>query len=263
MKSVIAEIEHLHRDFGVDVILLGDEYPTRDRARWERFLDSLIARALPIRFLMETRVEDIVLDRDIMHKYRKAGFVHIYMGVEATNQATLDLIKKDLKVELSKQAIDIVHAHGMITETSFILGFPHETPGTIKATFDLSRWYNPDFAHYLALAPWPYADIYGAMKKHVVVRDYSRYNLIDPVIKPSAMTLKDIDRAMIECYRDFYSGKMREIIAMKDAAKKQYMLASMKLIMGSSFITKKMGGLTGIPKHCFGAIKSMMKGAET
>ncbi len=107
---------------------------------------------------METRAEDIVRDKDILWKYRKAGVIHIYIGVEATDQETLDLIKKDVNVKIGLEAIRLIQEHGMITETSFLLGFPHETKLSVAKTLKLSKVYNPDFAHYLALAPWPYAE---------------------------------------------------------------------------------------------------------
>ena len=246
-ENVVAEILHLKNEYGVNVFLLPDEYPTSDRDRWEKLLDLLIEKDLGIYLLMETRAEDIIRDRDILWKYRKAGIVHIYIGVEATDQETLDLIKKDIKVETGVEAIRLIHEHGMITETSFILGFPHETKETIKRTLKLSKIYNPDFAHYLALAPWPYADMYKELEPYVVTKDYRKYNLIDPVIKPKAMTLKGIDWAIIDCYRSFYMGKLREILTLKDEFKKRYLLSSMKLIMNSSFIVDKLGSLGEMP----------------
>lgn len=241
------EIEHLNRTYGVNVILLPDEYPTQDRDRWEQILDLLIERKSEVYLLMETRAEDIVRDRDILWKYRKAGVIHIYIGVEATDQDTLDLIKKDIKVETGVEAIRLIHEHGMITETSFILGFPHETKKTIKKTLKLSKIYNPDFAHYLALAPWPYAEMFDEMRPFIAVTDYRKYNLIDPVIKPEKMSLREIDWAIVDCYRSFYMGKLKELVSLRDQFKKRYLLHSMKLIMNSSFIVDKIGSLDKIP----------------
>jgi anaerobic magnesium-protoporphyrin IX monomethyl ester cyclase len=254
-ESVVQEMEHLQSRYGVNVFLITDEYPTSDRARWERLLDLLIERDLGIYILMETRAEDILRDRDILWKYRKAGIVHIYIGVEATDQETLDLIKKDIKVETGREALNLIHEHGMITETSFILGFPHETEESIRRTLELSKHYNPDFAHYLALAPWPYADMYGELEPFVEVRDYRKYNLIDPVIKPEKMSLEEIDRAIIDCYHSFYMGKLKDIINLENDFKKRYILSSMKLIMNSSFIVDKLGTLGRIPAH----VESLMK----
>jgi anaerobic magnesium-protoporphyrin IX monomethyl ester cyclase len=257
-ENVVEEIKHLYNTFGVNVYLLPDEYPTKSRERWERILDLIIEKGMDIYILMETRAEDIIRDKDILHKYRKAGVIHIYIGIEATNQDTLDLIKKDIVVETGIEAIRLIHKHGMITETSFILGFPNETQKSISRTLKISKYYNPDFAHYLALAPWPYADMYKEVEPYIEVKDYRKYNLIDPVIKPEKMSIEEIDRAIIDCYQKFYMGKLNEILTMKDVFKKRYLLYSMKLIMNSSFIVDKMGSLGRIPSQ----VKNLMNKLE-
>ncbi len=262
-EKVVAEIEYLHKKYGVNVFLFPDEYPTQDRSRWEKLLDLLIEKGMDIYLLMETRAADILRDRDILWKYRKAGIVHIYIGVEATDQETLDLIKKDVQVETGIEAIKLIHENGMITETSFILGFPHETPETIQRTLALSKIYNPDFAHYLALAPWPYADMYKELKPYIVEKDYRKYNLIDPVIKPEHMTIQEIDKAIINCYQSFYMGKLTEIMSMTDAFKKDYLIRSMKLMMSSSFIVEKLGNIGTIPPQVDKLIRKIGQVAET
>lgn len=246
-ESVVAEMELLRTRYGVNVILITDEYPTADRQRWEKVLDLLIERDLDLHILMETRAEDILRDEDILDKYRRAGVVHIYIGLEATDQGVLDRIHKDIRVEQGIKALSLIHQHGMITETSFILGFPEETEETIQRTLAVSKIYNPDFAHYLTLAPWPYADLYKEMEPYIEVFDYRKYNLIDPVIRPVNMTLDELDRAIVHCYQSFYMSKLKEVLAMDDPFKKKYMLTSMRLIMNSSFIVEKFGRLGRIP----------------
>lgn len=246
-EKVADEIAELHRRYGANVFLIADEYPTRDRARWERFLDLLIDLDLGVFLLMETRVGDIIRDADILSKYRRAGIIHIYVGIEATDQATLDLIRKELEVAASQKAIGLIHQHGMITETSFVLGFPHETKTSIRRTLELARCYNPDFAHFLAITPWPYADMYHELNGDVAVRDYRKYNLIDPIIKPRRMGLAQVDQAIVDCYRKFYMGKLREIVQHPDPFKRRYLLTSMQLIMRSSFLVNKLGSLGKVP----------------
>lgn len=245
--KVVEEIAYLHARHGADVFLIADEYPTRDRQRWEDLLDLLIVRNLPIYLLMETRPEDIVRDRDILCKYNQAGIVHVYIGIEATEQDTLDLIRKDLRVEQSQEAIRLLHAHGMITETSFVLGFPQETKANIARTLKWARFYNPDFAHFLAITPWPYSDLYQEVKEALRVFDYRKYNLIDPIIEPRRMSLADVDRAIVDCYRKFYMGKLPEMANHPDPFKRRYLLTSMQLIMRSSFLVNKLGSLGKVP----------------
>lgn len=247
-ENVVNELELVSKHFGVNVVLITDEFPTKDRARWEEILDRIIQKRMDIYILMETRVEDIIRDRDILTKYRKAGIIHIYIGVEATNQETLDLIKKDIKVEQGYEAIRLIHEHGMISETSFVLGFPTETKSSVKRTLRLAQHYNPDFAHFLAITPWPYADMYKEVRDYIKVFDYSKYNLIEPIIEPKHMSLEEVDRAIVDCYKRFYMGKLKEILCMKDEFKRKYMLTSMRLIMNTSFLKKKMSSLGRIPR---------------
>lgn len=240
-ECVVREIAKLREDFGVNVILLTDEYPTSDRARWKRLLDLITDRDLGVDLLIETRAQDIVRDRDMLGLYRKAGIVHVYVGLEATDQATLNMVNKEATVDEGKLALQLLREHDFVSETSFVLGFPNETKEHVKQTLALSKEYNPDNAHYLAIAPWPYAPIYKELEPHVVSKDYRRYNLIDPVVKPEAMTIEQVDDAIIDCYRSFYMDKGREVYAMAPGWRREYLLKAMKLIMSSSFVRKKMG----------------------
>jgi anaerobic magnesium-protoporphyrin IX monomethyl ester cyclase len=241
-RCVADEIAMLRRTHGADVVLLTDEYPTSDPARWEALLDRLIELDLGVDLLMETRVQDIVRDRALLPKYRRAGVVHVYVGIEATDQATLDLVHKEMAVDESREALRLLDQHDLISETSFVLGLPGETPEHVKETLSLAKAYDPDFAHFLAIAPWPYAAMWTELEPHVATRDYRRYNLIDPVVKPVAMTLGQVDDAIIDCYRSFYMDKARSLLGMPAGHRRDYLLRSMKLIMTSSFVRKKMAG---------------------
>lgn len=242
-ENVVAEMAHLRREYGVNVFLFTDEYPTYDRDRWEHLLDRIIAQKLDVYILIETRVEDILRDEDILPKYRQAGIVHIYVGAEATDQATLDKLNKEITVSQSRKAIELIARHRMISETSFVLGFPDETPESIERTFELAREFDPDFAHFLAITPWPYSDFYREVKDSVAVHDYSRYNLIDPIIRPDRMTLEEVDLAIVDCYRKFYMPKMLDFHRRPDPFVREYLLTSMKLIMKSSFLVGKFARL--------------------
>ena len=244
--AVAEEIRRLHDDYGVNVVLLTDEYPTGDQARWEEILDRVIALKRELYLLMETRAEDIVRDRAFLPKYRQAGIVHVYVGLEATDQQTLDRIDKRSSVDHGRESLTLIREHGMLSETSFVLGFPEETEESVRRTLELARDFNPDMAHFLAITPWPYSDLYDEVKDRIAVRDYAQYNLIEPIIEPEAMSLREIDEAIIRCYRDFYMPKMAAFREFPDAFRRNYMLSSMKLIMKSSFIVKKLGRL-GMP----------------
>ncbi|MHB1418945.1 MAG: cobalamin-dependent protein [Bacillota bacterium] len=248
-RSFVQELEYLRDNFGVNVVMLSDEYPTRSRRRWEHILELLIDRQVGVNLLLETCVEDILRDADIMDKYREAGVLHIYVGVEATNQDKLDQFKKNIKCEHSREAIRLINGAGMLSECSFVLGMPDETPETIEQTLQLARYYDPDFAHFLMIAPWPYADVYDELKDHIVEKDYSKYNFVEPVVKPDGMTVQELSQAIFRCYKEYYISKLTDYERNVDPFKREYLLRSMEVMMNNSFLTKNINKLGKMPEQ--------------
>ncbi len=234
-EMFVSELEHIHTEYGVNAAMIADETPTLDRQRWERILDLLIERSMDMELFMETRVKDIVRDRDILWRYREAGIVHIYVGVESTSQDTLKKFEKDVSIEESKLAIELINGHNIISETSFVLGMPDETEGSIKNTLELAKHYNPDMAFFLAIAPWPYANLYKELEPYVATKDYSKYNLIEPVVKPANMTIDELRDELNRATRLFYMDKFSRLKSMT-SFKRDYMIAVMKLLMEHSYL---------------------------
>lgn len=240
------ELEYLYTTHHVNVFMITDEYPTSSRERWEAFLDAVIARDMPVYLLMETRASDIVRDRDIIWKYRKAGIIYISFGVETADQAILDAIGKKQVLEETKQVFDILRDHEIVSEASFIVGFPAETSESIKKTMQLAQSYNPDIANFFTFTPWPYADGYNDVKPLIRIYDYAKYNMVDPVLEPHNMSILQIEVAIADGYRRFYMGKILEFMTMKATFKRDFLMRITKLFMGSSFVMKKLGiGILG------------------
>lgn len=247
-ESVVDELQMLRDRFDVGVMMFSDETPTLDPLRWRRILDLLIERDLGLHLLMETRVDDILRDEAIMADYKRAGIEHIYVGVERTDQATLDLFKKNTEVEMGRRAIELINGADIISETSMVLGLPNDTPETIEATLQLAQHYDPDLAFFLTIAPWPYADMYEDLKPYIVSYDYEDYNLVAPVVEPKAMTTDQLMNQVIDCYRRFYMGKIKRIPKMSKF-KRDYFTITMKLLMENSYLKQHMGGLGDMPSE--------------
>lgn len=238
-EHFVDELEFLHREHGVNVAMLADETPTLDRRRWQKILDLLIERQPGVKLLMETRVDDILRDRDLMDKYHLAGIEHIYVGVEAGTQAMLNVFRKGTKVEDSKAAIDLINQADIVSETSFVLGMPEETPESVRQTVDLALHYNPDMAFFLAIAPWPYADLYPTLEPHIATTDYRRYNLVDPVVKPMAMTTAEVSTALGAAAQRFFMHKFHNLKALSPW-KQEFMTAVFSILVNNSYLAGQM-----------------------
>ena len=237
--KLVTELEMLRDRYGVRVTMFSDETPTQNRDRWEKVLDLLIERQTGMEILMETRVDDIVRDEAILPKYARAGVSHVYVGVESTSQTTLDLYGKDIKVNESKKAIELINAHDMISETSFVLGTPEETAASIRKTVELAKWYAPDMAFFLALTPWPYADISPQLDSRVATRDYRRYNLVEPVMKPDNMTMEEVQSELHRATGHFFHDKFQNLDRLSPA-KREFMVKVLKLLIENSYLGHEM-----------------------
>ena len=260
-ENVVDEIEMLSRTYGVEVAMLSDELPTFDRERWEKILDLMIERQVPVKLLMETRVDDILRDADIMWKYRKAGVDHIYVGVEAGSQETLDLFKKDTEVAQSKQAIDIINNADIVSETSFVLGMPDDTPESIAHTIELAKHYNPDMAFFLAIAPWPYAELYPQLEEFVFTKDYSKYNLVEPVIKPKNMTMEELELELGRASQKFFMHKFQNLHQLTPW-KQEFMISVLDILINHSYLAGQMKAAMREGKQMPEEVKALMRSVK-
>ena len=101
--------------------------------------------------------------------------------------------------------------------------------------------YNPDMAFFLAIAPWPYSEIYPSLKDHIEVKDYSRYNLVEPVVKPKNMTIREVQEWLGKASREFFTHKMHTLDAMSPK-KREFMVKVIHIIATSSYLAKTMKG---------------------
>lgn len=262
-KKAVDEMRHLVETYDVEFITLIDAYPTRDRERWEQILDLLIEAKLPVRLLIETRVEDIIRDEDILPKYHDAGIIHVYLGAETSTDAQLASLNKGTTIDQNKQAIDLLKAHDIMIEASFMIGFPNETWESIKLTTNEAIRLNPDIAVFPVITPMPFTPLWDEMHDRIRIFDYSKYNLTTPIIEPYAMSLEDVTIALGRCYMTFYANKMTEILALPEGFKRSYMLSAMKQMMkdyGEHF------DFLGIGKAKMGEmpkkVADMMKGSK-
>lgn len=257
-ENFVAELELLNGKYGVEVAMLSDEIPTFDRERWVRILDLMLERRVPVKLLLETRVDDILRDEDIMDKYRKAGVEHIYVGVEAGNQVTLDLFKKDTEVAQSKKAIDIINGADIVSETSFVLGMPDDTPQSIAETVELAKHYNPDMGFFLAIAPWPYAELYPELEPYVATKDYRKYNLVEPVLKPKNMTMQELELELGKASQKFYMHKFQNLHQLSPW-KQEFMLSVLDIFINHSYLSGQMKAAMKEGKEMPEEVKRLLK----
>jgi anaerobic magnesium-protoporphyrin IX monomethyl ester cyclase len=228
-KKFVDEIETLVRDYNVGFMILADEEPTIFQKKFVALCEELIKRNLPLYWGINTRVTDIMRDRELLPLYRKAGLVHVSLGTEAVSQLNLDTFRKQTTVEQNKLAVQLLQKAGIVAEVQFIMGLENETPETIEETYQLAQDWKPDMANWNMYTPWPFAELFEELGDRVEVRDYSKYNFVTPIMKPEAMTREQVLKGVLKNYARFYMRKsFFEYPWIKDKFRRRYMLGCLK-----------------------------------
>ena len=206
-KKFVDEVEALVRDHKVGFMILADEEPTIFKRQFVALCQELIDRKVDIKWGINTRVTDIMRDRDLLPFYRKAGLVHVSLGTEAAAQLNLDVFRKQTTVEQNKLAVKLLRDAGIVAEVQFIMGLENETKETIEETYRLAQDWKPDMVNWNMYTPWPFAELFEDLGDRVEVRDYSKYNFVTPIMKPEAMTREEVLKGVLRNYARFYARK--------------------------------------------------------
>jgi anaerobic magnesium-protoporphyrin IX monomethyl ester cyclase len=182
------ELARLHREQGVKVINFADENPTVSKKVWRQFLEALIAEKVDLILVGSTRADDIVRDADILHLYKQAGWQRFLLGLENTDEKTLEMIRKGGATATDREAIRLMRQHGILSMATWVVGFEEET--------DRDHWrglrqllsYDPDQVQLLYVTPhrWtPYFRLAAARK--VIQPDRSRWDYKHQVLSTRHM----------------------------------------------------------------------------
>jgi anaerobic magnesium-protoporphyrin IX monomethyl ester cyclase len=148
-----AELARLYREHGVEVINFADENPTASRPAWRAFLEALIAEKVPLILVASTRSDDIVRDADILHLYKKAGVARFLLGMESTDERTLEKIQKDSHASTDREAIRLLRKNGILSMVAYATGFQEETDADYFRTLRQIVSYDPDQIQALYVTP--------------------------------------------------------------------------------------------------------------
>ncbi len=164
------ELADLHRNHGVEVINFADENPSSSRRVWKAFLEALIAENVKLILVGSTRADDIVRDADILHLYRQAGWERFLLGLESTDEATLQMIRKGGATATDREAVRLLRRHGILSMASWVVGFEEETDADHWRGLRQLLAYDPDQVQLLYVTPHRWTPFYRLAAGRTVIQ---------------------------------------------------------------------------------------------
>lgn len=208
-SDVIQAIKELCISFGKASFFFTDDNFGRNPL-WEEILDGIIAlreEGYNIGFMIEA---DLVCGKipNFLTKLAKAGCRQIFMGVESMNPANLvDAHKFQNKVELYQALWDRCHELGILIHAAYIIGFPKDTPESIKADIEKLIEFGADQVSFFMLTPLPGSENHArAVKRGDTLHpDLSRYDSFHVTTPHPLMTDKKWQESYQSAWHQFYS----------------------------------------------------------
>jgi len=183
------EIAWLHRTHGVMLFNLADENPTVNRAAWTKLCQALIAEKLVgIKIIGSTRADDIVRDADILHLYRKAGFERFLLGIENTDEATLQKIRKGGATKTDREAIRVMRKAGILSLATWVADFEDVRGRDLFRSLRQLLSYDPDQITALYVTPHRWTGYFRqAIDRRVIQLDQRRWDYKHQVLASKHM----------------------------------------------------------------------------
>jgi anaerobic magnesium-protoporphyrin IX monomethyl ester cyclase len=226
-KRVADELEHLHREYGSKFIWLTDDNFGLG-TRMAELCHEIENRGLSdeVNWLLQAPADDILRNRNLLPKMRKAGNIWMLVGFETPNPATLEKFhRQGITRTKTKETVDLMKQNDILCQGTFIIGDRGDTAESIKELRTYVDWLDPDLATFMALTPFPGTDIYETAKHNGWIEDsnWSNYDMIHAIMPTEALARAEVQRELVECYRTFFGSWNRRYTGLfsKNAIKKR------------------------------------------
>ena len=205
VDRVMAEIDHVQRTMGVDLVFFDDDTFTTSRERTAA-IAARIARDHPrLRWICHTRVDAV--DDELVREMARSGCLEAQVGIEAGNPDVLASTGKGIDLDQAARALVSFRRHGINVWATFVLGHEADTRETLDETVAAAIRLNPTYASFIVLLPFPGTAVFDSYrdKGYLLTEDWADYTWHGrPVFATPRLTPDDLVRARARANLAFY-----------------------------------------------------------
>ncbi len=221
------DVEHIIRvnhAQGITRYFISDDNFARNR-NWEAIFDRMIelreVEKIPITFVIQV---DVLAHKTkgFIEKARRAGCKRAFIGLENINPDNLAAAKKGQnRITEYRTMLQQWRAQGIITYAGYILGFPDDTPESIRRDIDIIKRELPvDLLGFTILTPLPGSEDHKVLFEKGVWMDpdMNKYDLEHVTTHHPRMSAEEWDAIYREAWDLYYDDEhierlMRRAIA--------------------------------------------------
>ncbi len=203
-KAVVAQIKHLHENYGIRQIMFYDDTFTVLKKTCLDFCEAMAAEKLDVSWVAYVRGD--CFNDEMALAMRKAGCHQVLMGIETGSDKIAARIDKPIDRERYKLAVATAHRHGIEVRGSFIIGSMEETWETMEETLQFAIELDVDLFQLNISTPYPGTVLYreALEKGWLLDNDWYDYGQGKVLVGQPQLSNDDIYRFERYAFRRFY-----------------------------------------------------------
>ena len=203
-KRIVDEMAELVHRYGARDIAFVDSLFMVSRERVRRIVDEIRERCIDVHWTCTIRAN--IVDRAILQEMKDAGCWRVRIGIESGSERILKTIRKEIKLEDIRKAVQTADDLGLHPKAFFIIGHPTETRESIMESINLALSLPLTDITVQINTPLPGAAQWETAREHgkFVSPDWTHYTFWEPTYIPHGMTAQELDDLYRYFYRRFY-----------------------------------------------------------
>lgn len=211
-KQVVDFVRQSYRESGITHCFFTDDNVARN-PRWRELFERLIRlreeEGIPFTFMMQSDLAARKMPGgDYFEIAARAGCNQVFFGVESVNRDNLRSQRKHHnQVGEYKDVVAHCHTLGITCHAGYILGFPFDTPESIKSDIAELQQMMFDSASFYILAPLPGSRDHQRWwnEGRWMDADFNNYDSAHVAVKPERMSAEELVGAYHDVWEQFYS----------------------------------------------------------
>ncbi len=217
VSAVLEQIDLLVRQYGIRNLKIADEMFVLNRRHVLGICEGIIERGYELNIWAYTRVDTV--KEGMLDTMKRAGIHWLAFGIEAGADRVRDSVDKGFEQHEVFEVIQRVRNAGINVIGNYIFGLPEDDEATMRATLDLAKELNCEFANFYSAMAYPGSPLYSLAvqqgiplpKQWTGYSQHSRDCLPLPThYLPAREVLKFRDAAFLDYYSDPHYLRMIE-----------------------------------------------------
>jgi radical SAM superfamily enzyme YgiQ (UPF0313 family) len=208
MPYLVRDVEQIAAEFAADGRPYGVFIDNNLGSRPE-YLRQLCRALRPLEKIWSAAVSlDVTDDPSVVREMALAGCTGVFIGFESLQDDNLtDARKKSPRAAEYARRVEILHAHGIQVNGSFVLGFDHDRPDVFVTTVEWIEANRLECATFHILTPYPGTPLFRQMasEARLLHRNWDLYDTAHVVFRPKHMTPEQLASGYAWCYRRLFS----------------------------------------------------------